>query len=42
MVFLLDNSKIIEDNFNKTFINNTEIIFTKGMKVIRDDKIKKN
>ena len=37
----LDNSKIIEDNFNKTFINNTEIIFTKGMKVIRDDKIKK-
>jgi len=37
----LDNSKIIEDNFNKTFINNTEIIFTKGMKVIRDDKVKK-
>ena len=37
----LDNSKIIEDNFDRIYINSVEIIFTKGMKIIRDDKKKK-
>tara|TARA_B100001063_G_C16773836_1_gene563582 strand:- start:1900 stop:4146 length:2247 start_codon:yes stop_codon:yes gene_type:complete len=37
----LDNSKVIENNFYKILVDNTEIIYNKGIKVIKDDEIKK-
>ena len=37
----LDNSKIIDENYNKMLIENAEILYTKGMHIIQDNKNKK-